>query len=113
MTDFTARVRRVRMKAGGADVRVFPSPASVNDISDALLKSARHIVSEQDETSTLEGYAVIALYADGQKNICYDLSGDHGVPLELLPAYMSELMRRVTVARTAADTFSDMFEWPE
>ncbi len=113
MSDFAARVRRVRMKSGGADVCVLSAPPKLNELSEALLQTARHIVTEQDENSTLEGYAVIALYADGQKNLCYDLTGNHGVPVELLPAYMSELMRRVSVQRIASATFDSMFEYAE
>ena len=113
MSEFAARVSRVRMKAGGADVRIMVTPPKLGSASEALLQSARHIVSEQDEESTLEGYAVIALYSDGMKNLCYDFSGDHGVPVELLPAYMTELMRRVATDKIAATTFDSMFEWQE
>lgn len=63
MTDFAARVSRVRMKQGGAEVRVLATPKMAGGLAPNALRGAR-IMAEDDQP--VVAYMLVGLYADGR-----------------------------------------------
>ncbi len=119
MSEFNARVRRVRMKSGGADVTVINSVNHDNgdgeDWRGSIVANARRAASFASAESPLVGYVVVGLFADGQSSVGWRYDAARCVvPRTLLPHWVSEVIRRDIVTGTeAADTFERMFEWVE
>lgn len=60
MSEFAARIRRVRMK-GGADVHILPKPQDREGLGPVLIERSREASAEAE----IVAYAVVAMYADG------------------------------------------------
>lgn len=111
MTEFRARISRVRMK-DGASVTVLPGGITVDgeSVHGRLRRHARQI-SDMDETaSTLDGFIIIGLFSDGTSTIGYEMP--NRVPRPLAVPYLTEIMRRdIIMDAEAARVFDDKFEW--
>lgn len=99
MTEFRARIARVRMKNGGADVTVLDG-SDRSEIARDLVEQAGIYADDTDADSQLAGYVLIAFYSDNARAVAYHRP--EGVPGELLPAYVSELVRRKCVTQAEA-----------
>lgn len=118
MTEFRARIRRVRMKNGGADVRVLnrePINPEGEDWRGKIIANARGVAEQATNDAPLVGYVVVGLYADGAASVGYRYDFDKcPVPRMLIPAWVSEIIRRdMIVAPEARDVFNEMFEWSD
>ena len=113
---FAARIARVRMKNGGADVRVLntPQPDTFDGKPDNLIgrivSHAKEIAGQSETGSRLDGFVVIGLFSDGKTSAGVRLPDR--LPRCLMPAYVSELLRRDLITHNEAETvFDDHFQW--
>lgn len=119
MSEFAARIGRVCMKNGGADVHVLrsrPGPDGGEDWRGSLVGNARAIAEMGTPDNPLAGYVVLGLFSNGGTSLGYryDYEAKGAVPRMLLPAWVAELIRRDLIAnKEAHDVFSEMFEWVE
>lgn len=118
MTEFRARIGRIRMKNGGADVRVLnrePVNPNGEDWRGKIVANARGVADQATDEAPLVGYLVVGLYADGASSVGFRYDYDRcPVPRMLIPAWVAEILRRdMITAPEAADKFNDMFEWRE
>lgn len=90
------RISRVRMKSGGADVRVLHSIAAENGENwhSKLVQNARSIA---DTHNRIAGYAIIEMFADGTYRFANRLASDAPVPSMLWPSWLEEVARRELV----------------
>jgi hypothetical protein len=118
MSDFAARIGRIRMKNGGADVRVLhrsePNPDN-ESWRGKIIENAKAVASYDEDGSELVGFLVIGIFSDGQTSVGFRYDKKRcPVPLSLMPAWVAELVRRdMVVAPEAENRFNDMFEWRE
>jgi hypothetical protein len=111
MTDFRARIGRVRMKSGGADVRVLhtpqPNDGGTENWRGKLIEHAKEVAGYE---GVLDGYVVIGLWEDGCRSLAYRFSPR--IPRDLMPSYVAEMLRRDAITEhEAKETFNSMFEW--
>lgn len=109
MTEFAARISRVRMKSGGADVRVIEglTPLHEDDWRGDILRNARQIVEWSNDVP-LVGYVVVGLFANGKTSTGWRYDGQKcPVPMSILPAWVAEVIRRDIVTQSeAVDVFN-------
>jgi hypothetical protein len=115
MSEFKARIGCVRMKNGGADVRILnrePINPEGEDWRGKIVANARAVGEQATADAPLVGYVVIGLYADGCSSVGYRHDPDRcPIPRSLLPSWIAEIIRRdMIVALEARDVFNDMFE---
>lgn len=118
MTDFAARISRVRMKEG-ADIHVLHTPREhLNENGEAenlrgkIIEHAKQVAAYDEPTSTLDGFLVIGLYHDGSASVGFRLPAR--IPSALAPAYIAEMLRRDAVtSRESQNTFNRMFYWQD
>ncbi|TZG24117.1 hypothetical protein [Sphingomonas montanisoli] len=118
MTDFAARVRRVRMK-DGADVHVLHTPrvhknenGDPENLLGKIVQHAKQVVDFDTEGSRLDGFLIIGFFDDGSSSLSFRTPDR--LPSALIPAYVTELVRRDTVVnREAERVFDAKFEWVE
>jgi hypothetical protein len=110
MSDFRARIGRIRMKNGGADVRVLDrkidNPNGEN-WRGKVIENAKAVASYDEEGSALVGYILIGIYSDGLTSVGFRYDPEQcPVPRSLMPAWVAELVRRdMIVAPEASDKF--------
>lgn len=110
MSEFRARIGRIRMKSGGADLRVLHTPMPNADGEEnwrgKMIENAKGIASYEGD---LDGYVVIGLWRDGRRSLAYRFSPR--IPRELMPSYVAEMLRREEIVKhEARETFNSMFE---
>lgn len=116
--EFRTRLRRVRMKNGGADVRVLdlpkPNPEG-EDWRGSIIASARQIGEYVSDEKPLVGYVILGLYGDGTTSLGWRYDFEIcPIPRALLPAWLAEVVRRDLISECEArDVFNEMFEWQE
>jgi hypothetical protein len=92
-----ARIGKIRMKAGGAIVRVLDRVAK--DPGDEnwrgkLIEHARIVAGYNDKDSDLVGFVVIGLFSDGAHSLGFRWNPDRSpIPRRLMPSYLAELVR--------------------
>jgi hypothetical protein len=117
MIEFAVRLRKVRLKQGGAEVRVLrsqPGPDGGDDWRGAVVRNARKVADLATEDSPLVGYVLLGLYGDGATSVGYryDTTAKGAIPRALLPSFIAEVVRRDLIANEGArDVFHEMFEW--
>ena len=115
MTEFKARIGRVRMKNGGADVRLIegfaPRSREEEETPEAtLLRSAREISAE----GPVACFAIVSFSSEGKVAFNWRFTDESPIARTLLPSYISELVRRYMITREEASVrFNEMFEWRE
>ena len=105
---FAARIRSVRMKNGGATVRVLhtPQPNDGENWNGKMVENAKAMAGQGDVT----GYVVLAFYADGTRSAGFRMTPL--VPRELFPSYVAEILRRDAITEYEAEmVFDRKFEW--
>lgn len=117
MTEFAARIRRIRMH-DGADVHVLrnPMPDAVDGDHEnwrgKLVEHAKAIGAYDEEGKHLDGYIVIGFFSDGATSTAMRMP--ERLPRCLAPAYVAELVRRDVVTELEAErVFNRKFEWVE
>jgi hypothetical protein len=115
VTEFRARIGRVRMKNGGADVRVLCRVDDTPDRRGEIVKHARKVASYAEPNNPLVGHVVIGFFKDGTASIgCYYHDDNCPVPRSLLPVWTEELVRRDLVTDPECHKIFDAkFEWRE
>lgn len=113
MNEFRARIGRVRMKNGGADIRIvdgFRMPQEDESPDATLLRCAREFVEEEGTAAFL----VVGWGADGKVLFNWRYTDDCPMARTLMPSYIAELTRRyVITTHEAEERFHEMFEWVE
>jgi hypothetical protein len=118
MTEFRARIGRVRMKSGGADVRILERKA-VNpegeDWRGTIVNGAKNVAQYATDDNPLAGYIVLGIFKDGSSSLGWRYDAESAkVPRALLPHWVAELIRRdIITYGEAKDVFDSMFEWVE
>lgn len=115
MSEFRARIGRVRMKSGGADVRLFPTAPTLPDRRGEMMRHTRIVIDNSEETDPLVGHVVIGFFASGKSSVgCFYDGAACPVPRALLPAWTEELVRRDLVTDPEIrEIFDQKFEWRE
>ena len=112
MSDFAARISRVRMKSGGAEIRVFQRPdCGIADRRGELMRHARIVVDGSEANDALVGHMVIGFFASGKSSVgCYHDQDTCRIPRALLPAWIEDIVRReMIVDPEVRDMFNEMF----
>lgn len=117
MTEFRARISRVRTKAG-AHLSFLPTPLTWGDPAEPenwrgkLVHHAKTIADNDETGSKLDGFAVIGFFSDGSTSIGFRMP--ERIPRCLMPAYVAEILRRDVITDHEAErVFDDKFEWVE
>lgn len=120
MADFAARIGRVRMKAGGADVRILPQPnvpfEDEEDYRGALIRNAKAVADMGSDVDPLVGYVLVGIFDSGSTStgFRYNRESRHSIPSSLLPAWIAEIFRRELITGIEAETrFDTMFQWQD
>lgn len=111
MSEFAARIARVRMKKGGADLHIIEGWQEPEEESSAatLVRSAREYADVG-----VAGFILLGFDNEGQVLFQHRTDGDLPIPRTLLPTYVAELVRRYVLTDTQARVvFDDMFKWVE
>jgi hypothetical protein len=113
MTEFRARIGRVRMKNGGADVHVLARANSDPDRRGEIVKHARMVAGHSQPDDPLVGHIVIGFFKSGKSSVgCHYDQNTCPVPRVLLPAWTEELVRRDLVTDPECrEIFDQKFEW--
>ena len=97
-----ARIGKVRMKSGGAEVRVLRR--ELVDQSAKIIKYARKIAEMSKPGEALVGFVTIGLFEDGKTSIgCHYDPTTSVVPRALLPTWVAEVIRRDLITAHEAE----------
>ena len=110
-----ARIGRVRLKNGGAEVRVLhretPNAEGKESWAGALMAGARTAVEHANESAPICGYVLVAFYADGCTWTSHRWGDESPMNRAMLPHLVAEIVRRdVITDREARSIFDEMFE---
>lgn len=94
-----ARIGKIRLKAGGAEVRILrrdtPDDDGRENWRGKIVDNARGIASYSQPDSELVGYFVMGLFSDGSSSVAFRYDPKRSpIPRALLPAYIAEVLRR-------------------
>ena len=101
-----ARIGKIRLKKGGAEVRVLnrKTPHHGENWCGKIVDNARGIASYDREGSRLIGYFIVGLFSDGSHSSAWRYDPDLSpIPRRLLPAYVSEVIREDIITDPAID----------
>lgn len=120
MSEFAARIGRIRMKNGGADIHVLPQPnaplADDEDYRGALIRNARAVADMGTAEDPLVGYVLIGIYDSGQTSAGFRYFSDNAnaIPRSLIPSWIAEICRRELITSVEAEErFDTMFKWQD
>ena len=117
MKEFRARIGRVRMKNGGADVRVLHRSARNGDEDwrGSVLRNARAVADFATDKSPLVAYVLVGVYGDGQSSVGYRYNPETcPIPRSLFPSWLAEVIRQdLITCKETRDVFNEMFEWQD
>lgn len=116
MSEFRARIGRIRMKNGGADVRVLDRKELNPDGENwrgKVIENARAVASFDQQGSDFVGYILIGFYSDGSSSVGFRYDANRcPIPRSLMPSYIAELVRRdMVTAPECREIFDQKFEW--
>ncbi len=102
-----ARVGKIKLKAGGAEVRVIHTPTPDADGAEnwlgKIVDNARGVASYSEPGSELCGYMVMGLYSDGTCSTAFRYDAKRSpIPRALLPSYVAEIIRRDMITEVEA-----------
>lgn len=93
------RIGRIRMKTGGADVRVIDATPPKTQFGAALMMNARTVATRWDN---LAGYVMIGWDSGGGYTVGWRYDPEAGgIPPTLLPSWVAEVVRREIVSAQA------------
>jgi hypothetical protein len=117
VSEFRARISRVRLKNGGCDVRILDNRALADGGEDnrgAIMACARNVGMHHTDTNPLVGYIVAGVFKDGSYSFGYRWGDEVPIPSMMLPTWLGEVARReVLMGSEAEHVFRSMFEWVE
>jgi hypothetical protein len=116
MSEFAARIRRVRLKMGGADVHILERKGVNPDGEDwrgTILGHAKSIAALATDDAPLAGFLVIGFFGDGATSAGFRMDqAKCAVPKAMWPAWAAEIVRRDMITEgEARNVFDDMFQW--
>jgi hypothetical protein len=110
MTEFRARIGRIRMKNGGADVHVlngFTPPDNDEAVEATLFRTAREIVADP-----VSAFMLVAFAPDGRTFFNWRWTDGSPISRTMMVPYIAELARRYVISREeASERFDEMFQW--
>lgn len=113
MSEFRARIGCIRLKNGGAEVRLLRQDNPHADRRGEIMRHTRCVVDASRPEDPLVGQLVIGFFAKGGTSVgVYYDNNTCPIPRALLPAWIEEIMRReMIVDPEARDVFNHMFYW--
>lgn len=93
MKTSTLRLRSVRLKAGGAELRVLHNDQSAQ----TRREFEKHVAFMLDRRSDMVGYAIVAWSKDGTTNGAYSANGGP-VPVVSIPRYAHDTLMFVVAS---------------
>lgn len=97
-----ARISRVRLKSGGAEIRVLRR--NLDDRAAKIITHARKIAAMSAPGSALVGFVTIGLFEDGTTSVgCHYDPASSAIPRALLPAFVAEIIRRDLITSAEAE----------
>lgn len=97
----TARIGRVRLKNGGAEVRVFYPKLAPNGtaMKGEIVRHARLI---GDTEGDMVGFVMVGFFLDGTHRFGCNVDSERcPIPMTLMPAYVGDIVRRYGVTAAA------------
>jgi hypothetical protein len=114
MNEFRARIGRIRMKNGGADVRVIEGCALPRDEDEGVAATLHRTTLELTQEADLAAFVIVGWTAQGSVSFNWRYTDQCPMARTLIPPYVAELTRRYVVSREeASERFHEMFEWVE
>lgn len=105
------RIGRVKLKAGGAEVRIFANPEPRSEKASSLVRNARGIAGNFDED--VSGYVLFAWDSQGRYSFAYRFTEGGPIPFTLLPAYVADVVRReIVTAEQVRNVVDDEYVAP-
>lgn len=109
-----AKIGRVRMKAGGADIRLIrqqtPDEYGAN-AAGGFAAYARRVTDSVTECGGVTGFLGVAFYEDGSTRTHFWWGDKAPCNRAILPLYVAEVIRRDAITETEARAvFDEMFE---
>jgi hypothetical protein len=99
-----ARIGKVRMKSGGAEVRILAQDAPRENYCGEIVRCAKIVADYSEPNSELVGYVVIGMFSDGMSSVGLRWDNKRSpVPRALAPSYFAELIRRDLVTDPEAE----------
>lgn len=102
-----ARIGRIRMKTGGAEVRLIrqetPNGDGKENWAGRLVTSARGAAEHCAESGPLTGFVIAAFYADGGTYTAFRWGDESPANRNILPAYVAEIVRRDVITEPEAN----------
>lgn len=93
-----ARIGKIRMKAGGAEIRILRRTTENNGENwrGTIVEHAKIIAEAATPECKLVGFLVLGMFSNGtiSNGWRYDHSSPGVLPRAVLPAYVSEIVRR-------------------
>lgn len=116
--EFRARIGRIRMKSGGADVRVLHRAETNFDGDDwrgRIVAHAKSVAGQATDEAPLVGFLIVGMFQDGGCSTGFRWDNVRcPVPRALVPAWVAEVARRDIITEPEAqNVFNDMFEWQD
>jgi hypothetical protein len=107
MAEFRARIGRIKMKNGGAEVRILPATSPNPDGEDwrgKIIENARYIAEQATNDAPLVGYFILGMFGDGctSTGFRFDPSFCNIIPRALMPSWIAEIARRDIVTSAEA-----------
>lgn len=102
-----ARIGRIRLKSGGAEVRVLHTSTpnlGEENWRGALIKNAKAVAGYDEANSQLVGYLLVGFFSDGAASVGYRWDKDRTpIPRALMPEYVAEIVRRDMITSVEAE----------
>lgn len=88
------RIGKIKLKAGGAEVRILERPLqhAPDSCAGTMLRHARAL-AEEDEGGEMVAMMVVAIWRHGGHSFGYRYDEDCPVSRKLLPSYVAEMVR--------------------
>jgi len=112
VTEFRARIGRVRMK-GGADIHVLQQAEPRENRQGEVIRHAKLVCDASDPEDQLVGHLIVGFFESGKTSVgIYHNPDTCPIPRALVPSWLAEVIRRdLIVDAEATDVFHDMFQW--
>jgi len=99
-----ARIGKIRLKAGGAEVRVLNRAVRSDGENwrGLIVRHAREIAEHQPRQEMV-GFVIVAMFSDGGYSSSSRMDADATIGRTLLPSYVAEVVRRDVLIEPIAD----------
>lgn len=101
-----ARIGKVRLKSGGAEVRVLRNPEAdlTANLRGLIINHARKIADMSEPGGELVGFITIGLFSDGKGSVGFRFDPDTSpIPKALMPSWVAEVLRRDLITSDEAE----------